>query len=129
MRPYFEKMKSFGRQLNESQLKSTEDNIGQIKEVEAQIRQAVHKVKTAGFPEEKNNARGEMTAAWTLEKEGYFDYEKEWQTANDDIVCGICEPLHGTRVRGTKANFPNGTKGPPAHPGCRCWVNMIPQVA
>jgi glutaconyl-CoA decarboxylase len=61
MRPYFEKMPSFGRELNQGQLKSTEENIGQIKEVEAQVREAIKKVKNSGFPEEKINARGEMT--------------------------------------------------------------------
>jgi len=76
-------------------------------------------------------SRGEMTAAGELEKEGYFDYEKEWQTAMDDIVCPICKPLQGERVSGVNTNFDTtagSIKGPPAHPGCRCWVNTIPVI-
>jgi glutaconyl-CoA decarboxylase len=61
MRPYFEKMTPFGQTLSEGRLKSTEKNIDQVKEVEARVREEVQKVKTAGFPEEKINARGQMT--------------------------------------------------------------------
>ena len=76
-------------------------------------------------------SRGEMTAARTLEKQGFFDYEKEWQTAMDDIVCPICKPLQSERVGGVNTNFETlagSVKGPPAHPGCRCWVNTIPVI-
>ena len=73
-------------------------------------------------------ARGEMTAARELEKAGYFEYEKVWQTNNDDIVCDICRPLHNFTIQGVRGLFPNGTQGPPAHPGCRCWVNTVPRV-
>jgi glutaconyl-CoA decarboxylase len=61
MKPYFEKMTPFGRELNQGQLKSSEQNVGLIKEVEAEVRATVQKIKTSGFPEEKINARGQMT--------------------------------------------------------------------
>jgi glutaconyl-CoA decarboxylase subunit alpha len=61
MRPYFEKMTEFGRELNKGQILSSEENVKQIKEVEAGVKEAVEKVKTVGFPEEKINARGMMT--------------------------------------------------------------------
>lgn len=61
MKPYFEKMTEFGRELTEGQIKSTEENVKNIKEVEAGIRAEVEKVKNAGMPEEKVNARGQMT--------------------------------------------------------------------
>ena len=76
-------------------------------------------------------SRGEIVAAQQLEKEGYFEYEKVWQTANDDRVCPICEPLHNMVVVGTRGKFDSvaGTlTSPPAHPGCRCWINTIPRV-
>ena len=79
MRPYFKKMPSFGRELNEGQIKSTEENVQQIKEVETAVRAAVQKVKTAGFPEEKINARGQMTV---------------WQRINYLIDPGTWCPLH-----------------------------------
>ncbi len=61
MRPYFEKMTEFGRELNEGQIKSTEENVKNIRNVEAGIKEEVEKVKNVGFPEEKINARGQMT--------------------------------------------------------------------
>ena len=61
MRPYFEKMKVFGRELNPGQIKSTEENVGQVKSIETQVAEATEKVKNAGFPTEKINARGQMT--------------------------------------------------------------------
>ena len=79
MRPYFEKMPSFGRELNEGQIKSTEENVRQIEEVEDAVKAAVQKVKTAGFPEEKINARGQMTV---------------WQRINYLIDPGTWCPLH-----------------------------------
>ena len=71
-------------------------------------------------------AEGEIVGARTLEKEGWFGYVKEWQTAMDDRVCPICEPLQGVTVQTTKGEFAGGLQGPPAHPGCRCWINTIP---
>ena len=56
MRPYFEKMKDFGQELKAGQIKSTEANVGKLKEVEAQVDEALQKVKDAGLPTEKINA-------------------------------------------------------------------------
>ena len=61
MKPYFEKMKEFGRELKPGQLKSTEANVGKLKEVEALVDEAVATVKHAGMPTEKINARGQLT--------------------------------------------------------------------
>lgn len=61
MRPYFEKMVEFGRELNVGQIKSTDENVKKIQEVEAEVKAAVEKVIKAGFPEEKINERGQMT--------------------------------------------------------------------
>lgn len=76
-------------------------------------------------------AEGEMAGARQLEKDGYFEYVKQWQTVMDDLVCPICNPLQGQTVNGTKGQFDSTAgmlDGPPAHPGCRCWINMVPQV-
>ncbi|NNF99554.1 MAG: glutaconyl-CoA decarboxylase subunit alpha [Desulfobacteraceae bacterium] len=61
MKPYFEKMQDFGRELTPGQIASAEKNVGEIKAVEAEVKKAIDKVKSAGFPEEKINARGQMT--------------------------------------------------------------------
>lgn len=76
-------------------------------------------------------AEGEMAGARALESEGWFEYIKEWQTANDDRVCPICQPLQGATVNGTKGQFESIAGmllSPPAHPGCRCWINTVPVV-
>ena len=61
MRPYFEKMTDFGTDLSPGQIKSNQENVKKIKDVEEEIRKEVEKVKTVGLPEEKINARGQMT--------------------------------------------------------------------
>ena len=61
MKPYFQKMKEFGQALKEGQIKSTEASVRQIQKVEAQLAEAVEKVKNAGMPAEKINARGQLT--------------------------------------------------------------------
>ncbi len=61
MIPYFEKMTEFGRELSQGQIKSTEENVDLIKEQEVEIQKEVEKVKNAGLPEEKINARGQLT--------------------------------------------------------------------
>jgi len=61
MRPYFEKMAEFGQELNVGQIKSTDESVKKIKEVEAEGKAEVEKVIKAGFPEEKINERGQMT--------------------------------------------------------------------
>ena len=51
MKPYFEKMSKLGKPLKKGRIKSTEDNVKDIKSVEAIIDEAVGKVKAAGLPE------------------------------------------------------------------------------
>lgn len=67
MKPYFEKMTDLGLELKKGQLKRTEKNLNQIKKIEAEIQSEVDRVKTAGLPEEKINARGQMTVWQRLE--------------------------------------------------------------
>lgn len=61
MRPYFEKMPQFGHLLSDGQLKSSRENKKAIRAIEKQIEDEIAKVKAAGFPEEKINARGSLT--------------------------------------------------------------------
>lgn len=67
MRPYFEKMPELGQPLKKGQIKRTEENLKQIKEAEKEIGLEIDKVKNAGFPTEKINARGQMTVWQRLE--------------------------------------------------------------
>lgn len=69
-------------------------------------------------------AEGEAAAVDELGKAG-FEMVGEWQTANDEIVCPICQPLDGLRaVDGTFTHPETGDTYdlPPAHPRCRCTV-------
>jgi glutaconyl-CoA decarboxylase len=67
MKPYFEKMSDFGRPLTEKQIKTTGENVNQIKEVENKIAEAVEKVRKAGISAEEINKRGEKTVYQRLE--------------------------------------------------------------
>ena len=90
MKPYFEKMKEFGQELKEGQIKSTAASVKQIQEVEAQVAEAVEKVKNAGMPTEKINARGQLTV---------------WQRLEYLVDPGTWNPLH------TLYNPENNTEG------------------
>ncbi len=79
MRQYFEKMTEFGVELNKGQLLSSEENVKKVKEVEAGIDVEVEKVKNAGMPTEKINARGVMTV---------------WQRLEYLVDPGTWNPLH-----------------------------------
>jgi glutaconyl-CoA decarboxylase len=72
-------MPAFGRELNAGQIKSAEENVKQIKELEALLKKEAEKVKQAGFSEEKINARGQMTV---------------WQRLNYLVDPGTWCPLH-----------------------------------
>ena len=67
MHRYFKNMPLLGRAMSAGQMKSSEENIGRIREGEAAVAQAVEKVKHAGFPAEKINARGQLTVYQRLE--------------------------------------------------------------
>lgn len=67
MRPYFEKMAEFGKPLSEAQIRKSEENVKQIREVEEDLAQRIKKVREAGLPAEKLNARGEWTVYQRLE--------------------------------------------------------------
>jgi glutaconyl-CoA decarboxylase len=75
MRPYFEKMDPFGKELKKGELKRTEDNIKEIQEAEAVIGEAVEKIKHIGLPTKKINSRGQMTVWQRLE---YLVDEGTW---------------------------------------------------
>ncbi len=61
MRPYFEKMTSFGTPLKKGEIKRTQKDVEAVEKAEGEVAQAVQAVKDAGFPTEKINARGQMT--------------------------------------------------------------------
>ncbi len=79
MRSYFQNMPTVGTPLNDGQMKSTEANMKRIIEAENEIRQAVEQVKSTGFPEEKINARGQLSI---------------WQRLNHLVDRGTWCPLH-----------------------------------
>jgi len=61
MKPYFQNMQPFGRELNQGERLSTEDNIKKITAVETEFNDAFEKTRHVGLPEEKINARGQLT--------------------------------------------------------------------
>jgi SPP1 gp7 family putative phage head morphogenesis protein len=86
---------------------------------------------TFGAKRAKLIAQTETTrAAYEGSKEGYQESgvisEVEWVCVNDEKVCPICgeDGLNGKRAP-LGGEFPDGTDGPPAHPGCRCFVRPV----
>jgi glutaconyl-CoA decarboxylase len=67
MRPYFEKMAEIGQPLKPGQIKRSEENVKKIKEEEGKVAREVERVKSAGLPQEKINARGQWTIWQRLE--------------------------------------------------------------
>ena len=68
-------------------------------------------------------AQGELAVANELKKEGIV-MRRVWETNNDEIVrqCPICWPLHRQEENVWRNTAPDG---PPAHPRCRCWLNLL----
>ena len=79
MRRYFEQMTPFGKALRENEAQSTRGNAEQIRGIEKEIDEAVENLKEVGIPEEKINARGEMTV---------------WQRLEYLVDPGTWHPLH-----------------------------------
>ncbi len=67
MRPYFEKMAVLGAPLKKAQRRQAEKNLIAFEAAEAEIEADVHRIREAGFPTEKINARGQMTVWQRLE--------------------------------------------------------------
>jgi len=79
MRPYFENMPDFGRELKEGQKKSGKKNAQEIQSAEKELAKEVEKVKDFGLPAEKLNSRGQMTI---------------WQRLDYLVDQGTWHPLH-----------------------------------
>jgi len=61
------------------------------------------------------SVEGERAVVREIGRQG-IQMVEVWRTANDDIVCPICEPRNGK----PKGEGWNENDGPPAHPRCRC---------
>jgi glutaconyl-CoA decarboxylase subunit alpha len=79
MRPYFEKMTEIGKQLSQSKIKSTQENVEQVKAVEKEIAETLEKIKGAGLSTEQVNKRGQLTI---------------WQRLDYLVDPGTWIPLH-----------------------------------
>ena len=67
MRPYFEKMDPFGKELKAGRIKRAAASLEELKKAEAEIDAAKKEVENAGLPTEKINSRGGMTVWQRLE--------------------------------------------------------------
>jgi len=77
---------------------------------------------------------GQVLSWYQAADQGYLDLataEKEWVIGPDGWrgvnVCPVCLDLAGSRVPVTSV-FTNGEICPPAHPSCRCTLNLIALV-
>ena len=67
MKPYFENMQRFGKELKQGRIKRASASMEQLKQVEAGIVQLKENVEDAGFSTEQINKRGAMTVRQRLE--------------------------------------------------------------
>ena len=79
MRPYFEHMDEFGKELKAGRIKRAAESLAKLREAEAAIDSEKQKVEEVGFPTEKINARGWMTV---------------WQRLEYLLDAGSWRPLH-----------------------------------
>ena len=79
MRPYFEKMASFGKELRENRIARTQDSRAKLEAVEAAIVAARKAREEAGIPAATINARGMLTV---------------WQRLEYLVDPGTWHPLH-----------------------------------
>ena len=63
-------------------------------------------------------AEGAGIAKTEIERLSGLQMTHIWNTNNDALVCGICEPLNQTKQGAAWWEFP------PAHPNCRCWITQ-----
>lgn len=71
------------------------------------------------------NTEGRREAWQQGVEDGFIDpsWRKQWVTGQDERVCEICGELDG-ETASVLGDFPGGD--PPAHPNCRCTLNLIP---
>jgi len=79
MRPYFEKMPRFGRDLRENRIARSRESRAKLEGVEAEIAAARNARLDAGIPTAKMNARGMLTV---------------WQRIEYLVDAGTWQPLH-----------------------------------
>jgi len=79
MRPYFEHMGGFGKELKGGRIKRAAESLAQLRATEAAIDAEKRKVEDVGFSTEKINARGWMTV---------------WQRIEYLVDAGTWRPLH-----------------------------------
>jgi glutaconyl-CoA decarboxylase len=79
MRPYFEKMPRFGRELKENRIARSKESRGKLETVEAEIAAARKARQDAGIPAAKINERGMLTV---------------WQRLEYLVDAGTWQPLH-----------------------------------
>ncbi len=79
MKPYFENMQQFGKELKQGRIKRATPSMEQLKQVQAGIEERKKDVENAGFSTEQINKRGAMTV---------------WQRLEYLIDPGTWRPLH-----------------------------------
>ena len=89
MKPYFENMQRFGKELKSGRIKRASASMEQLKQVEAEIGQRRKDIENAGFSTEQINKRGSMTV---------------WQRLEYLVDPGTWRPLHSLYNPSDNAN-------------------------
>jgi len=75
------------------------------------------------------NNQGRLESMLQAERQGLINSDtarKQWVTGRFD-VCVICQTLNGETQK-LRDDFSRGVMTPPAHPNCRCSINLLTNV-
>ena len=75
------------------------------------------------------NNQGRLESMFQAERQGLINSDtarKQWVTGRFD-VCQICQTLNGETQK-LRDDFSRGVMTPPAHPNCRCSINLLTNV-
>jgi hypothetical protein len=106
--------------INREEFDSTDDQLAALLEVFGLTR-----LENIGITETTGAiTAGELGIASEFADETGLQLIPIWHTAEDDLVCEICEPLNDT---GVEIYGLVSSTGPPAHPRCRCDLTYEPE--
>lgn len=90
---------------------------GELEDLIGEIYGPVRAEMIASTEVTRASVQGEVAIQKELASQG-INMVEVWQTNADELVCDICGPNNG------KKQGDGWDEPPPAHPRCRCWINL-----
>lgn len=90
---------------------------GELEDLIREIYGPVRAEMIASTEVTRASVQGEVAIQKELADQG-IEMVEVWQTNEDELVCDVCGPNDG------KKQGDGWDEPPPAHPRCRCWINL-----